>query len=227
MAIKAAEILDRVRTILQDTTSGGMRWKDEEMLQWLNDGQREVALLKPDATAVNDDVKLIAGTLQSIPDGGISLLNITRNMGTDGASPGKAVRIVDRDILDIENPNWHIDTANSEVLHYVYDTDDPEHFWVYPPQPTANMGYINMVYSSSPAAVANFTATTSITIPDIYSNQLVDYMLFRCYSKDAGYAGNAERANTHLNLFRQSLGAKTNVETVKDPNNRISESKAS
>ena len=50
MAISGSDILSRVRDTLQDTTS--VRWTDAELLRYLNDGQREVVNMKPDASAL-------------------------------------------------------------------------------------------------------------------------------------------------------------------------------
>ena len=69
MAVTVQSVVDRVQTVLQDTT--GVRWKvTEELVLWVNDAQREVALLKPDASATNATVTLTAGTKQDIPSGG-------------------------------------------------------------------------------------------------------------------------------------------------------------
>ena len=219
MAITADSLISKVRLILQETTPGDMRWKDPEMLGWVNDAQREVVLLKPSAGAKNTNVQLDQGTLQSIPSDGVMLLNVTRNMlsannnGTD--DPGRVIRITDREILDAENPAWHVDDANVEVLHYIFDEDDPTRYFVYPPQPSVT-GYVNILYSASPTPLA--ALGEDIKVPDIYANQIVDYVLYRCYTKDSSYAGNAQRAMNHYQLFRESLGAKSEIDLASTPN---------
>ena len=66
MAVTVQSVLDRVQQTLQDT--GGIRWSSTaELILWVNDAQREIAILKPDATATNTTVTLAAGTKQSIP----------------------------------------------------------------------------------------------------------------------------------------------------------------
>lgn len=228
MAITAQSLIDKVRLILQETTPGGMRWKDPEMLGWVNDAQREVVLLKPSAGSKNTNVQLNQGTLQTIPSDGVMLLNVLRNMdaalndGSDG--PGRVVRITDREILDAENPSWHFDAPDLEVLHYIFDEDDPTHFMVYPPQP-AIPGFVNILYSASPTPLT--ALTENINIPDIYANQVVDYVLYRCYTKDSSYAGNAQRAMNHYQLFRESLGAKSEIDLASTPNMDQVRSKAS
>ena len=80
MAISGSDILSRVRDTLQDTTS--VRWTDAELLRYLNDGQREVVNMKPDASALTTNVQLSTGTLQTIPSNGLRLIKITRNMSS-------------------------------------------------------------------------------------------------------------------------------------------------
>ena len=229
MAVLASDIIDRAQTIVQDKT--GVRWPYQELLQWLNDGQREVAIHKPSATAQNDVIPLQPGTLQSIGDGGLCLLRVIRNLKTPVGTPrigGRACRIVSREVLDAQHPSWHdpdVFTYTKEVKHFCFDESDPTHFYVFPGN--TGEGALEAVVSRSPADVVVSPGTDAnnigayrqpITIPDIYSNCLLDYVLFRAYSKDADYAGNAERSNHHYQIFASSLGVKTQVEAVVSPN---------
>ena len=46
----------------------------------------------------------------------------------------------------------------------------------------------------------------NVSVPDIYGNALQDYILYRAYTKDSEYAGNAQRAVAHYTAFANSLG---------------------
>jgi hypothetical protein len=46
----------------------------------------------------------------------------------------------------------------------------------------------------------------NISLPDIYGNALGDYVLYRAYTKDSEYAGNAQRAVAHYTAFANALG---------------------
>ena len=88
MAVTVQSVIDRVQTVLQDTT--GVRWPVvAELVLWVNDAQREVALMKPDASAKNETVTLVAGTKQSIPTTGNRLLKVVRNMSAASNGTGK------------------------------------------------------------------------------------------------------------------------------------------
>lgn len=211
--ITAQEIVDRAGVLIQDATN--VRWPESELLDWLNDGQREIVLVRPEAHSTNTAVQLAEGTKQSIPADGISLLDIVRNMGTDGVTPGNAVRIIDREVLDAQRPDWHTEAAAASVKHYMYDGRNPKNFYVYPPQPAVSQGYVELVYASSPTDCALVDA---IKVDDVYANALLDYILYRAYSKDAEYAANAPRAVGHYQAFMQSLGVKIDSIRHQDPN---------
>lgn len=211
--VTVASVIARASLILQDTTK--VRWLEDELVGWLNDGQREAVLIRPAASVSNVPFALAGGkTLQTLPADGLMLIDVPRNMGADGATPGNAVRICSREILDAQRPTWHSD-ANSlgYVQHFVYDPRDPKNFYVYPKAPAT--WYVQLAYSCSPATVAMGQA---ISIDDIYANVLVDYVLYRAYSKDAEYAGNAQRAIGHYAAFQNSLGVKTQNELSSNPN---------
>lgn len=211
--ITAQSVVDKVQVILQDTT--GVRWPDSELLDWLNDGQREIVLYKPNAFIKNLAVRMAVGTKQSLPADGVQLIDVVRNMGTNGTTPGRAVRITMREVLDSQLPDWHSETPSSVVKHYVYSLLDLKNFYVYPPQPAAGQGYLEIVYGASPT---DTTLAGTITLDDIYQNVLVDYILYRAYSKDTEYAADQNRAATHQNAYIAALTGKAKVEVGANPN---------
>lgn len=211
--ITVQAVIDKTQVILQDTT--GIRWPDNELLDWLNDGQREIVLYKPNAFIKNVAVKLAAGTKQGLPADGVQLIDVVRNMGSGGSTPGRAIRITMREVLDAQLPDWHLETASSSVKHYMYSLLDPKNYYVYPPQPAAGQGYVEIVYGASPTdAIIGGT----ITLDDIYQNVLVDYILYRAYSKDAEYAADQTRAGQHQQAYIAALAGKTQVEVGVNPN---------
>lgn len=210
-------IINRAGTLIQDATN--VRWPQAELLDWLNDGQREVVLHKPEASVKNTSVSLnIGATKQSIPADGILLLDVTRNMGAAGTTPGNAIRLTTREVLDAQKPTWHNDAnALGYVQHYVYDPRDPKTFYVYPKAP-ATAWYAEMVYSAAPTDCA---LGGTIQIDDIYANALLDYVLYRAYSKDAEYAANANLAVAHYQAFANAIGLKTQNDMSRNPNAAI------
>lgn len=211
--ITVGTVVNRVQTILQDTT--GIRWPDTELLGWINDGQREIVLFKPNAFVKNIAVKLAEGTKQDLPADGVQLIDVPRNMGTNGTTPGRAIRITIREILDSQVPDWHSSASNPVVKHYMYSLLDPKHFYVYPPQPSTNQGYAELIYGAAPT---DATLNGTITLDDIYQTVLVDYVLYRAYSKDTEYAADGNRATLHQNAYIAALTGKAKVEIGVNPN---------
>lgn len=212
--ITAGDNIDKAEIILMDTSN--TRWGESELLGWHNDGQREIVVYKPDACVTNDAVQLSAGIKQSLPSGGIILIDIPRNMGTDGSTPGRSVTLVDKAILDAVNPDWPSATASATVKHYMHDPRDPLNFYVYPPQPDSNQGYVEEVYTDTPDDCA--TTGDTISVADIYANALINYILFRAYAKDADYDANDERVRSAWGAFLNSLGVQEQKEAQINPN---------
>lgn len=221
MTVTVQSVIDRVQATLQDTT--GVRWPVvNELILWVNDAQREIALLKPDASAINTTVTLVEGTKQSIPSDGNRLLRVMRNMSAavDG-SGGRAVRLVSREIIDAQTPSWHDpvvtgDAAHGSIIkHYIYDEANPRNFYVYPGVAAAADAFLEVVYSANPATVAQ---GDNLSIPDIFANAVMNYVLYMAYMKDAEYAGNAQRASSHFQLFNVSVAGKGQIDAMTSPN---------
>lgn len=218
--IQVNAIISRAATLIQDATN--VRWPLAELLDWLNDGQREIVLLKPQSSVKNISVQLTANsTKQALPADGIMLIDVLRNMGATGSTPGAAIRVVTREVLDAQIPTWHSDANKTgSIMHFMFDARDPKNYYVYPKAP-AEAAYVELIYSASPT---NCAAGDVIQIDDIYGNALLDYVLYRAYSKDADYAQNANLAVGHYTAFSNSLGVKTQNEVAQNPNTVIGQS---
>jgi hypothetical protein len=205
--------------VLQDTT--GVRWPVVgELVLWVNDAQREIALLKPDASAQNDTVTLVAGTKQTIPSTGNRLLKAVRNMSASSGGAGRrAVRLVDREVLDAQTPDWHDPTVSGDaahasvVQHYIYDESNPRNFYVYPG--VSGSAYLEIIYSANPTIVGQ---NDNLSIPDIFANAIMNYVLYMAYMKDAEFAGNAQRASNHYQVFTASVTGKAQIDAITTPN---------
>jgi hypothetical protein len=220
MALTGANLISRIQDSLQDTT--GVRWTEAELLRYINDAQREVVNFKPEASAKHVNKGLATGTEQAVP--GLTLIKVVRNVSSnqDAATGGRAIRLVDSDVLNSIEPDWHNPTVTGDaahgsvIKHYVFDPDDPKKFYVYPGVKSGLNAYIEIVYSDVPTDLSATSST--IAIDDIYGNALIDYVLYRCYLKDAEFAGNSQRAGQHYQLFINSVSAGASAKTLVNPN---------
>jgi hypothetical protein len=197
MAVAVADIITRAQTILQDVT--GTRWPTVELLGWLNDSYKEIVQARPDLYPVSTpSFACAAGTRQTAPTGALRMIDVVRN----GTGTKRAVRLIDRRILDDQLPSWHSQAATTEIQHWMFDPRTPREFLVYPPASSGTT--LEIVYSAVPAA--HSAATGNIAIIDSYANVMLDYILYRAYTKDAEYTANAQRAVAHFTALQNALG---------------------
>lgn len=207
----ASEVIAPVAEVLQDQSN--VTWTQAQLLNWLNDAQRTVALVRPDASAITGNITLQSGTKQALPTKGLRLLAVIRNMGKDGSTPGPVVRLVDRNTLDTATPNWHSAKGATLIREYVIDDRDPMTFWVSPP--SDGKGKIEATYAVSPQKIT--TISDDVSIPSNYVPALIEWMLYRCFSRDSEQTPNYARAAGHFQAFFQLLGTKTQADLAVSP----------
>lgn len=239
------DVVWRIAVLLQDTAPQFQRWPERELIHWLNDGQAAIAKYLPLACSRVDAIKLAAGTRQSIgtipaanckpgdgstptaPIYGKQLLSPRRNMGSAGTTPGRAVRMVERDVLDSQDPDWHSRTATA-VSSVIYDPLTPRYFYVSPGVGATDV-WLEIAYTAEPIAIPNTgtpgseaylvggSSTATISIDDEFTEDLVDYVVARANLKDVKYA-EAGKAQVHTQRFLASLNAKVAAVTGNNPN---------
>ena len=206
MTTTAQSVIRRAAETIQDLTA--VRWSTAELVRYLNDGQREALMFRPDAFATSTTLTLVDGAKQTLPATAAKLLDVVRNAAA--VSSKRAVRIVNRQLLDSQVPDWHIAPPSVNAVHYMYDPVNPREFYVYPPATVLTQ--LDVVVAQYPTAIAEPAGGTTFTsvsgnigMPDILANALTDYVIARAYMKDSEQAGNAGRAQAHYVLFTAAL----------------------
>ena len=206
MTITAQSIVKRAATVLKDKT--GVRWPADELVEWLTDFERELAVFRPDAYATIEALALVAGHKQSLPDTCARLIDIPSN-ATGTKLP---ISKVERAEMDAAKPGWRATTAADEIKHFMHDIRTPLRFEVYPPA-IVNTS-VEVEFSKYPAplpapgGVGYGTVTGNLTAPDKFANAAVDYVLSRAFSKDSELTVNAARAEMHYRAFALAAGIK-------------------
>lgn len=218
---KVVTLISKAQTLLQDVTS--VRWPVLELQGWLNDAYREIVNLRPDSNTQTGTFTCAAGPRQVVTtqfSNALRLIEAVRNVAA--GSDKRAVRLIDRKVLDEQRRTWYAETASVTIQHYMFDPRVPKEFLVYPPATTS--AQLEIAYSSVPTAHAltesqltNPATAEVIRIDDSYANALIDYVLYRAYSKDADYAANANRAVAHFQAFQNALGVKGQAEAASQP----------
>lgn len=207
MTTTAQSLIRRCAEALEDLTS--TRWPVAELVRHLNDGQREIAAQRPDAVAQRAVLDCTPGPLQQLPADALKLLDA---VGNATATSRRALRLIDRNLLDAQTPGWRTQSGALELVHYMYDPRRPRELLVWPPAaPGAKLDVLYAAYPfdvPEPAAGATWeNVVGDLAVPEVFANPLRNYILYRAFTKDAEYAGNAERAQMHYQLFTAALGA--------------------
>jgi hypothetical protein len=205
MTTTAQSIIQRAQDVLQD--SAGTRWGAPELVRHLNDGQREITRLRPDQVAWTYPITLGAGHIHMLSSSYQALIDIPNN------STGKKLRITKVDMLQLDavEPGWRGRAQTNEVKHFMHDLRDPRVFQVYPP--VLNGTQVDAVVAEYPTDVgvpsgAAFTTVSgNISLPDHWADALLNFVLFKAYSKDAEYGGNTQIAAGYLGLFNAAIGS--------------------
>lgn len=199
----AQDLVTRVRSALIDNgdTGAALRWPDADIFRYISDGQRTIVAAIPRASSLVALVTLAAGTRQSIPADGHCLLSVNRNMGAGGTTPGAAIRLIDKFILDTQYVTWHSDPATAEARAYTFDMSDQTAFNVFPASLGATQIEIN--YSRVPVEIT--ALTDPLTVKPIFLTALYDYVMYRAHQKDSDYAGGQAVAAGYLASFSAFL----------------------
>lgn len=219
--IKVTDIIRRVEYVLQDTN---IRWPRIELQNWLNESYMAITLLRPDANAASGTFTCANGSRQVLTaefPSALRLLDVTRNLAA--TSTKKVIRLVARSVLDDQRPGWHAETGTVNIQHYTFDPRQPKEFFVYPPATTS--AQIEVVYADAPGAHSLTEAQLDpdggsnevIKLDDIYMSPIIDWVLYRAYSKDAEYGANEARAQAAYGAFNAAIGAKSQTDTAVSP----------
>ena len=240
------DVLWRVAILLQDTVPQFQRQPETELVRWLDDAQMAIVKFMPALCSRIDSVLLQPGTRQSIAaipttsvipgDGstpgatvyGTQLLDVLRNMGANGTTPGNAIRNVKREILDSQNPGWHTATGPA-VSSFMYDPRTPLYYYVTPAVPPATAEWIEISYAAQPTKIPNTgtpgaplygitgTSTLTLTLGDEHVDDLTNYLVARANMKEVEWA-DGNKATTFSQMFLTSLNAKVTALTGVNPN---------
>ena len=221
----AADVLRLISGALQDLEPGlESRWPWEGdgkgrigLLDFLNSAVRAVTMQRPDLMAVTESIRLEPGMRQRLPQrqrneasrDAVMLIELVRNMGQDGETPGPAIVASSPDILLA----WaHPEHTGNVVENYAYDRmTNRDVYFVYPAVPVCREVWVEATYSAPPIAITCFEQGTGL--PDEYAAALEHHVLASILSGD-NESSNAAKAVYHMQMYASLLGIKTQVDAV-------------
>ena len=201
-SLLATQLLGRVSFLLNDNTN--VIWSPPEVLGWINDGQRAIVTRLPQAYPKRVVFALTPNdVLQVLPANAFRLVSIKRNMGVNGTTPGRPILAISEMQLYNVDPTWPTTdgAADSQIKHYSYDPETPYTVWVYP-RPSLPI-QVEAWVSTMPDEITSMASP--ITLDDSFFNPLIDYVLSRCYQKNADVQGSPQMIAGYLASFDAQL----------------------
>ena len=211
-SLTAQAIYQLAAEILEDTHH--VTYLEAQLMTLLNEGQRAICLMRPDAKVVIENFELTANAVRHTLDGDSRRLGgVIRNMGADGDTPGKAITgPVPRESMDAVDPDWPTATG-PHVKQFIYDEDAPTYFYIYPT--VASTWFVEAKLFKDPADIT--AKADRIDIGDIYAPPLREWLLYAAFARDSERTPNWIRAGRHLANFYQLLGIKTRADLAVSP----------
>jgi len=206
MAIKTVDnlILDASSDILDP---GKTRWTDADWLRYIDRGYRAIMNYRPDAFTSVVGMSLVPGVKQTLlATDGSRFLKILRNVTSPETSNPVFVNF---DYIRDLSEYWSGDAANAVVKEFSFDIADPRTFYVYPAQPAAGMGTVEIQVTRPPVDAALGGA---LDLPDNYYDALLNYIMFLAYARDYD-----QKKMEHFKIYQTLMGVKTQSDSVVTP----------
>jgi hypothetical protein len=199
MALTVNALIDEVAIELNDVDN--TRWTRLELLGYFNAAQRALAAYRPDQLAQERELALVAGWRQLLPGDVLTLIDITNNANASA----RRITKTDAWVLDAVASGWRGGQPGREVVHFMHDMRVPQEFLVYPPV----VAGVKVRVVVEPAVADLVSEGEAPAVPDRWMDALRHFVLFRAWSKDAEFGGNAALAASHLELFHGALGVQS------------------
>lgn len=207
--MQVSEVLQTVTFILNDRDM--VTHTQTDLLYAVNMAIRVICDIRSDASSAIGEVVLEDGILQSLPDGGLRLLDSCYRMNDDDTfSPLQLISRKDMDRLD---PTWPSAPAG-KVREIAYDERHPGRFWTIPPAVAGDR--LELMYSTVPDQVTE--PEDRLPVSDKYAPMVVEYVLYLMFSRDSENSRNQNRASGHLQTCLQLLGMKSKADLQVSPN---------
>lgn len=209
-SIAASTIFKRIGFILQDEDH--VRWTTDELIEWFNDAMVAMINANPAAGERDATLTLMEGARQELVDKISQLMSITCNIGADGM-PGRAISRTDLSLMSLSAPEWQSGKKSSTVRQYMYEDRMPGVFYVYPPAVEGTKIRASMTAIPEPIT----SPDDPVPIRPEYADALVNYIAYRCLSKDSEFS-NGQTAAAFYSAFQTAMGQEADGAANTSPN---------
>ena len=168
-----ADVITEVRRLVNDTREP-QRYSDADLLGFVNQTVKRMAMIRPDLFPVVRDIPTVPGTVvQTLPADALRLVEVYNVTG------GNVVTEVNKDTLDQTYPGWRSAPAGQPV-NYMRHVRSSTMFFLYP-APESGVT-LSVEYAAVPA---DYALEDAITAPSVaYIPTLVDGVVYLAQSID-------------------------------------------
>lgn len=214
MALLVSDVDARMSDLLFDPARA--RWSLDERCRWISDALKFLSTVRPEALTVTESVLLVAGVKQSLSANSVRLVSVLRNMGVNGTTPGRSIYVAEEETIRAYDPVWGVAAGSGVIENFCYDERTPLVFLVYPAVPASPAVYVELARVALPAAVT--ALTDALGIPDHYFPAVLDFALWRCFSKDAEFGPQSPQARAYQEQVAGFLGVSAQALLLSSPN---------
>jgi len=193
----------------------GITWTQAQLISALNQALRMLQLLRPDATAKHAIVNATEGARQVIPDDGVRLIRVIRNIRASGMT-GQVIRLVQKEDMDSASLAW-MGATGIQIKEYMFDGRIPKQFFVYPTV-TADKQF-EIEYSARADIVTAATFDDALPVDVMYSQPIQELMMYKLLSGDST---NGDSGASHLQLATGLLGVQDEIDARLSPARKTS-----
>ncbi len=199
----------------------GDTYTSDQLVEWINEAQRAVCLVRPDAKVSTSILTLVAGVKQSLPAASRRLMRITMNMSSGDygtATRGAPVNgPINMRLWDRYDETWAAvkSPAPTAVEEYAYALSNPTVFWVRPGMVSGTALYLEAELADLPTDLS--VIGDSIDLKDVYSPPIINYVAACFLLRDDERTPNHIRGQYHMQQFFTLLGVKTQAEALVAP----------
>lgn len=211
------EITARVQFLVNDPN--GDAYPAPAIWDFIYDAEQTIANTRPDALNKTAAFTCTDGSRQDLSGTFSDAVNFldAHSIVLSGGDLGGVVRRVSMRDLDAIRPKWRTATRTNSLREFMHDKREPLIFHVNPPALSGAQLLIS--YSARPTAYPNVDETTRTSVGEQYLPMIMDWVLYRCFSKDEEGSVNSARALAYRKSFYEAMGIKDAAEDKAGPKN--------
>lgn len=198
---------------LNDFESGYQHtgWPLVDLHDYIAQGLAQVAVLRPELFTESRELTLVPGAYQTLPVDIVKLIDISSNVGPDGAVGGP----VYPSNFDLTRSlqGRCLQAAKGDIVSWARAPNSTTAFFVSPPVSAATPTKVQVLAQvKPPAVVPGGTLAAPGGDLDTYFSPIFDWALFRAFMKDTESQSSLKRAEIHYRAHYQFFGVKANMD---------------